>query len=239
MFVSNDGIRMIDRLGMAVSVINGTIVTPSPLPPNYVEPSGQSDQEDFVRELLRSKAKECDAPWMSSADADFGIAEDPDNNKTNPAIDAYFDCLDKSAASYMRKGGEATKKNPNPDKGDNLSWCACFCGSHLQRSNLNTPSGINGIRAFGYSDWECPCKLDQLKFGAIVVFEFSHVGMVVGETDTDVVVLGGNQDDKVQFKKYPKSQIKSIRYPCDRKGCPAIKFTTTETDAMPTKGSTT
>ena len=39
-----------------------------------------------------------------------------------------------------------------------------------------------------------------------------HVGLYIGENKTDIFILGGNQDDKVKVKGYPKWQLLEYRH---------------------------
>ncbi len=47
--------------------------------------------------------------------------------------------------------------------------------------------------------------------GPAVITASGHVGFYVGQTDTHVSVLGGNQGNAVSIALFPKSQILSIR----------------------------
>jgi uncharacterized protein (TIGR02594 family) len=47
--------------------------------------------------------------------------------------------------------------------------------------------------------------------GAAVITAPGHVGFYVGQTETHVSLLGGNQGNAVSVALYPKSQILSIR----------------------------
>ena len=52
--------------------------------------------------------------------------------------------------------------------------------------------------------------------GCVAVFAFAqgnHVGFYVGEEGDYVKSLGGNQDDSVKVKRYPKVAVKGYRLP--------------------------
>ena len=52
--------------------------------------------------------------------------------------------------------------------------------------------------------------------GCVAVFAFAqgnHVGFYVGEEGDFVKSLGGNQDDSVKVKRYPKVAVKGYRLP--------------------------
>jgi hypothetical protein len=54
------------------------------------------------------------------------------------------------------------------------------------------------------------------KPGAIAIFNFDgteHVGFVIVVNADDLIVLGGNQDTRVQVSHYPKSKLITYRMP--------------------------
>jgi lysozyme family protein len=62
-------------------------------------------------------------------------------------------------------------------------------------------------------------EIDQPRLAAIAVFPRSadpslgHVGFVVGITDDDLIILGGNQSDAVSVDVFPRAKALSYRWP--------------------------
>jgi uncharacterized protein (TIGR02594 family) len=52
--------------------------------------------------------------------------------------------------------------------------------------------------------------------GAIAIFNFDgteHGGFVIADADESLIVLGGNEDEKVQARRYPKANLIDYRMP--------------------------
>jgi len=97
---------------------------------------------------------------------------------------------------------------------DSVAWCSAFVGAMLKRAGMpNTGS----LAARSYLKYGTP--IDTPEPGDIVVFSRGnstwegHVGFYVGETDTAVKVLGGNQDNKVSIANYSKTRLLGYRRP--------------------------
>jgi len=98
-------------------------------------------------------------------------------------------------------------------KDDETAWCSCFinwlakeCGCQ-KSGRLDARSWLNIGRDIKYP-----------ALGDVVVFWREskdswkgHVGLFAGATDTVIHTLGGNQDNKVCIKPYPKSRLLSYR----------------------------
>lgn len=99
-------------------------------------------------------------------------------------------------------------------KEDEVSWCSAIINwAHIKAGVL----GTNLANARSWLNWGISC-VDSPEIGNVVVFwresKYSwkgHVGLYAGETDSDIWVLGGNQNNEVCYKKYPKSQLLDIR----------------------------
>jgi uncharacterized protein (TIGR02594 family) len=119
-------------------------------------------------------------------------------------------------------------------------WCGAFVGSILSSQGYSYPSAVNSSRAYaspkynthnknGYGTvvWEKgtkESKLDEanIQVGDIAVFKrgpissgFGHVAFVAqtGFPGNRVVILGGNQSDKVTLTKKSVSDLLSITRP--------------------------
>lgn len=101
---------------------------------------------------------------------------------------------------------------------DETPWCGLFAahciGSQLPDEALPTnPLGARNWLKFGRG-------IDAPVEGAIVVFWRGrrdgwqgHVGFVVGSDATHVWVLGGNQSNEVNIRKFPRSRVLGYRWP--------------------------
>jgi uncharacterized protein (TIGR02594 family) len=96
---------------------------------------------------------------------------------------------------------------------DETAWCAAFVGSCLVESGLASTKALN---ARSYTHWgeivKKPRRGDVLVFWRESPKSWKgHVGFYYGETEKDYIVLGGNQNNAVSLKKYPKSRLLGIR----------------------------
>jgi uncharacterized protein (TIGR02594 family) len=132
--------------------------------------------------------------WLDVAWAEVGIQETSGADAT-PEILAFF-----------RDAGR-------PDiASDETAWCAAFVGACLERAGIPQtipPAEALLARAYLKVGQEIPSP----RIGCIVVLSrgsdprAGHVGFCVGITDTHVVLLGGNQGNKVSTQHYPRARI--------------------------------
>lgn len=125
---------------------------------------------------------------------EFGITEDP--IKQNPRIIEYHSATSLKAST------------------DEISWCAAFVNWCLNQKKIKG-TGLANARSF--LKWGEETTRPTL--GDICVFWRGkkdswqgHVGFYAGETNTHIIVFGGNQDNRVCFKLYPKTNLLSIRH---------------------------
>lgn len=141
-----------------------------------------------------------DARWLKEAWREFGQTERR-GARENPRIVAMF-----------RDAGHAKVKR------DEVAWCAAFLGACLERAGLRA---TRSLIARSYLNWGEPIETPRM--GAVAVFSrgrdpaLGHVGFWLGETDKDVVLLGGNQGDAVSVARYPKSRLLALRWPAHDK----------------------
>lgn len=101
-------------------------------------------------------------------------------------------------------------------KHDSVAWCAAFANAMLERSGVK---GCNSLTARSFLKWGK--KLDRPVEGCIVVFKRGnsswqgHVAFFVKESNKYVTVLGGNQADAVNVRRYSKSKFLGYRWPED------------------------
>jgi uncharacterized protein (TIGR02594 family) len=137
-----------------------------------------------------------DAPWLKEAWRELGEAEHA-GMRENPRIVAMF-----------REVGHVDIRR------DEVAWCAAFCGACLERAGIGS---TRSLLARSYLKWGA--SLIAPRIGAIAVLTRGsdpgqgHVGFWLGETDEDVVLLGGNQADAVSVARFPKSRLLALRWP--------------------------
>jgi len=99
---------------------------------------------------------------------------------------------------------------------DSTPWCGVFAAYCFKVSLMEYPKEY--YRALKWKEFGI--ALDRPTYGCIVVFNREgggHVGFVVGQDDRGrLMVLGGNQGDKVSIAPFDRSRVAAYRYPnCD------------------------
>lgn len=131
--------------------------------------------------------------WLTKALAELGVSEV--RGGENPRIIEYHKATSLRAVE------------------DEIPWCSSFVNWVFSRLNMQ---GTNSAAARSWLKWGD--FLDVPKLGAVCVLSRGeptqgHVGFWVGEVDGHVLLLGGNQGDKVQVDAYEKSRVLSYRWP--------------------------
>lgn len=137
-----------------------------------------------------------ETPWMEIARKEFGIAE-ISGAKNHPRIIEYHQATSLKAQN------------------DETSWCAAFASWVLLKSGCKSPK-----TAWARDFEKYGTKLHSPKYGCIIGFERngpggdSHVAFYTGKEDENFYyVLGGNQNNSVCVKAYPKADVIYIRWP--------------------------
>lgn len=97
---------------------------------------------------------------------------------------------------------------------DETPWCASFVCWVLEACGIKS---TRSAAARSYERWGEVIDLEEAEPGHIAVFKRGdkpwqgHVGFFVGEDGDNLLVLGGNQGDRVTISSYPKSKLLSIR----------------------------
>jgi len=139
----------------------------------------------------------------------IGTRETP-GPKNNPAIMEWA----KEAAEWL---GAAYG-------GDNVAWCGLGVSYCLDAAGFKPPRrGWVGLRARQWEEYGSAVPKDAAfpPLGSIAVFwrktlasGFGHVGFIVGVyAGGDLAVLGFNQDDEVNIRRFPRSRLTAIRQP--------------------------
>ena len=135
---------------------------------------------------------------MISAKSQLGVKEII-GSESNPKIIEYY-----KAANYRPRG--VNKFNEMDDSKSTNAWCACFVAWTMKQHNYTLPKGPAAAKSwklFGK-------KIDLPVYGAIAVKSRTgggHVAFVLGKSSDGnyYYVLGGNQGDEVNVRKYHKS----------------------------------
>lgn len=104
-----------------------------------------------------------------------------------------------------------------PYRDDETAWCGAFVGGVLKQAGLKCPTNAASSRSF----LSLPVKLGLPAYGSIVVFWRGepdgwqgHVGFVVGrDAKSNLMVLGGNQSNKVSIQAFDTDRVLGYRWP--------------------------
>lgn len=101
-----------------------------------------------------------------------------------------------------------------PHQHDETAWCSAFANWAMRSVGMTATGRAN---ARSWLQWGEP--LPKPIIGAVCVFSrppdpsHGHVGFYAGETEDSVLVLGGNEDNRVEIKPYPKARLIGYRWP--------------------------
>jgi len=96
---------------------------------------------------------------------------------------------------------------------DETPWCAAFVGACMAQGGFR---GTGKLNARSYMHWGKETQ-DPEKGDVVVLWREDpsswkgHVGFYAGEKGEQVLILGGNQGNKVSRKYYPKSRVLGYR----------------------------
>lgn len=155
----------------------------------------------FIAALFRrlpSKPAIADRPaWLVEAERLQGVEETPGPGSTSEIMAWAADQAPWIRAAYV---------------GDHVPWCGLFAAHCVRTAGLALPK--NPLSALAWAEWGRP--LDAPVPGAVAVFRRSgggHVGFVVGEgARGDLLVLGGNQSDRVGVARFPRDRLVALRW---------------------------
>lgn len=135
--------------------------------------------------------------WMEIAEGELGQAEVPGSGD-NPRIREYH-----------------ASASDGQEMADSVPWCSSFTGWVLQSAGIQ---GTGNRMARSYLNWGD--RLDMPRYGCIVVLTrpgagpgAGHVGFFHSRKNGRVMLLGGNQGDKVSIQGFPESQVLGYRWP--------------------------
>ena len=140
--------------------------------------------------------QQTDPAWLSEARKWMGVAEIP-GKKHNPVIRNWL------------IGLKAWWED------DETPWCGVFVAHCIRVSGRDLPKEWYRARAWAAAG----TKLERPAYGCIVVFSRDgggHVGFVVGQDAAgNLLVLGGNQGNRVSVAAFSKSRVLAYVWPGD------------------------
>lgn len=143
-------------------------------------------------------------PWVAEARKHIGLAEIPGKNH-NPKIINWLISL----GAWWRD--------------DETPWCGVFVAYCLKTAGRPIPK--HWYRAKEYENYGT--DLTKPAYGCFAVMSRQgggHVGIVVGEVSKggDLLVLGGNQGNKVSIARFPRSRVTAYVWPDKAVGVPSM-----------------
>jgi uncharacterized protein (TIGR02594 family) len=156
---------------------------------------GWSSHKYFVSVEKEHEITDEEFPWMPIAVREVGTKEFA-GEADNPRI-----------VQYLR----STSLSENLSSNDETAWCSAFVNWCVEQSGY---AGTDSAWARDWANWGK--ATDTPRRGCIVVLtrgDGGHVGFYVGETDSHIKILGGNQSNSVRVSNYPKNRLISYRVP--------------------------
>lgn len=149
-----------------------------------------------VKKPEPTKAQQEKAFWMAEAYKELGQSE-ISGNEHNPRILEYHSATNLKATT------------------DEVPWCSAFVNWVMQKCQLGGTHSA-AARSWLQYGWE----MEKPAYGCIVVMKrgknswMGHVGFYLGEVAGEkIVVLGGNQGNKVCEAVFPKYAVLGYRWP--------------------------
>jgi uncharacterized protein (TIGR02594 family) len=95
-------------------------------------------------------------------------------------------------------------------KSDEISWCSAFMNWVFKQCEIE---GTRSAAARSWARWG-ESSMESPKLGDVVVFERKdsswqgHVGMFVSQDEGTILVLGGNQNNEVNYQRFKKNGLR-------------------------------
>lgn len=141
-------------------------------------------------------------PWLVEAKKHLGKKEVPGPG-VNAWIKAMWHSLKGGAWYWIHFGKDDSK----------LPWCGGFMAKVMKDCGIAYPANYASAKA--WAAWGT--RLATPIYGCVVVFERAgggHVGFAVGKDSLGrLMVLGGNQNDKVSVAPFDKTRAVAYRWP--------------------------
>lgn len=98
---------------------------------------------------------------------------------------------------------------------DETPWCGVFVAECMRQAHLSIPK--HWYRALAWNDWGL--RLNSPTLGCVVTFARQgggHVGFYVGNDESGrLMILGGNQGNRVSIAPFDVSRVSGYRWPSD------------------------
>lgn len=133
-------------------------------------------------------------PWLDIARKEIGVKEVAGNGDNAKIIEYHAQTVLKA-------------------QHDSVSWCSAFANWVFYKCNI---VGTKSAMARSWLNWGKSC---DIKIGAIVILKRGdaewqgHVGFVTGFDPIFVKVLGGNQADEVNERRFFRKNVLGYRWP--------------------------
>lgn len=146
--------------------------------------------------------RESDPPWLKVAFAELGTKEFS-GSASNERVEDYL----------------ASATTDRSLINDAVPWCAGFGNFCLQTGTRGLATPLQGTRSLMAKSFKLYGKPVRGQRGAIAVFDrppdpaSGHIAFMLGEGDTWIDVIGGNQSDAVTIERYNKNNLIALRWP--------------------------
>lgn len=143
-----------------------------------------------------------DPPWLAYARQQIGVRE-----IKGPRHEPRILAMARRVAPWL---GIAVADDETP-------WCGTFAADCVRAARLDPPK--IAVRAKAWASWGGPISLAATRppLGAVAVFERQgggHVGFVVAvHRDGSLDILGGNQGDAVNIRRFGRDRLVALRWP--------------------------
>lgn len=174
--------------------------------------SNLSAQEEVVEAVAMSNPDLITNPLSASMEY---LGLDETDSEQYSTIAGFFD---EALGDFKLQNSEGKNKTAK-ELATSTAWCAAFANHILNKVNLPTlDSEFARIRALEYAELGEPVTVQTMLPGDIFVRNrkegYYHVGFVVGINSAnpeEILVLGGNQGDKVQVMAFSIEDVYAIR----------------------------
>ncbi|MBU6167113.1 MAG: TIGR02594 family protein [Alphaproteobacteria bacterium] len=145
-----------------------------------------------------------DPPWLRAARSQIGVREIP-GPRHSPGVMGMV----QRAKGWL---GIAVHDDETP-------WCGTFVASCMAIAGFRPPRGAIGARAIWWAGWGEAISSTGTRppLGSIAVFTRAgggHVGFVVAVYENgDLDILGGNQANAVNIRRFPRARLTAFRWP--------------------------
>jgi uncharacterized protein (TIGR02594 family) len=157
--------------------------------------NGETQQAKTTQQWTMSDVAAKQFSWLRVAYGEIGTKEVPGSGD-NPRVIEYH-------ATTKLKATE-----------DSVPWCSSFVNWCIEKSGYK---GTDSAAARSWQSWGKDCG-HFAPVGSIVVMKRkggNHVGFFISSDNFNVEILGGNQSDTVNIRKFAHTQVLAYRLPSE------------------------